>query len=86
MLNASFEIFQNFFFELFLKPKKAEDDAWKQAHRQFADLADIAQEDVSLHLTAVDYKTELEKKIIKDAQVVIIASEHDFIPYDRKEI
>ena len=49
-------------------------------------MADIAQGDVSLHLTAVDYNANLEKKIINNAQLVIIASEHDFIPYDRKEI
>ena len=49
-------------------------------------MADIAQGDVSLHLTAVDYNANLEKKIINNAQLVIIASEHDFIPYDRIEI
>ena len=58
------------------------DGGFRKVHRQFKDIVDLGQEEIDLRVTTIDQSNSIEKNLMTSAEVIIIASEHDYVPYD----
>ena len=58
------------------------DEDFRKVHRQFKDIVDLGQEEIDLRVTTIDQSNSIEKNLMSSAEVIIIASEHDYVPYD----
>ena len=58
------------------------DEGFRKVHRQFKDIVDLGQEEIDLRVTTIDQSNSIEKNLMTSAEVIIIASEHDYVPYD----
>lgn len=58
-------------------------DEWARAHKQFEDIVHLAKTEVNLIVTPIALNVDnIESKIMNKAEIVMVSSEHDYLPYD----